>query len=203
MSKLIIGLTGGIGSGKTTVSNLLADYGITIVDADVVAREVVAEGSLGLKEIVAKFGATILQEDGQLNRAKLRELIFSDEQLKQWLNALLHPLIRESILNQLKSATSPYCILSAPLLFENNLHQYTNRTLLIDVEKEIQITRTSKRDNVEKKQVEAIIASQMPREDKLALADDVLNNSKLTHLELENAVEKLHLNYLDLAAKLN
>lgn len=203
MSKLIIGLTGGIGSGKTTVSNQLADYGITIVDADVVAREVVAEGSLGLKEIVAKFGATILQEDGQLNRAKLRELIFSDEQLKQWLNALLHPLIRESILNQLKSATSPYCILSAPLLFENNLHQYTNRTLLIDVEKEIQITRTSKRDNVEKKQVEAIIASQMPREDKLALADDVLNNSKLTHLELENAVEKLHLNYLDLAAKLN
>lgn len=198
MSELVIGLTGGIGSGKTTVSNQLAAYGITVVDADVVSREVVAIGSTGLAEIVRHFGQAILLDDGQLNRTKLRELIFQSEKNKQWLNALLHPLIRESILEQLKTATSPYCVLSAPLLFENNLQQYTNRNLLIDVDLETQINRTTHRDQVSIEQVKAIIASQMPRKEKLALADDIIDNTNLTLIELKLAVEKLHGKYLTL-----
>lgn len=198
MSELVIGLTGGIGSGKTTVSNQLAAYGITVVDADVVSREVVAIGSTGLAEIVRHFGQAILLDDGQLNRTKLRELIFQSEKNKQWLNALLHPLIRENILEQLKNATSPYCVLSAPLLFENNLQQYTNRNLLIDVDLETQINRTTHRDQISIEQVKAIIASQMPRKEKLALADDIIDNTNLTLIELKLAVEKLHGKYLTL-----
>lgn len=203
MSNLVIGLTGGIGSGKTTVSNLFEKLGITIVDADIVAREVVDVGSIGLKKIVEHFSQEILQTDGQLNRAKLREIIFNDEQEKQWLNALLHPLIRDNMLRQLQTATSPYCILSAPLLFENNLQQYTSHNLLIDIDKAIQISRTTQRDQVSEQQVEAIINSQMPREEKLTLADDIINNSQLSYLALEQEVNKLHKKYLSLANQAN
>lgn len=193
--KIIIGLTGGIGSGKSAISNKFEQLGINIVDADIVAREVVAIGSDGLNQISNHFGADILNVDKSLNRAKLREIIFENDNQKTWLNNLLHPMIREQIINQLERATSPYVILVAPLLFENSLNKLCNRCLLIDVPKEIQIQRTTSRDNVSKEQVKSIIASQMSRDNKLELADDVLDNS----LPLEDAFKKvdiLHQSYI-------
>ena len=133
MSNWILGLTGGIGAGKTLVSNHLAALGIEIVDADVIARDVVAIGSDGLNAIEQHFGKTILLDDGSLNRAKLREIIFADSEQKNWLNNLMHPLIRQNITAQLDAATSPYVVLSAPLLFENKLDALCDHTLLVDV----------------------------------------------------------------------
>ena len=133
MANWILGLTGGIGSGKSAVSAMFEKLGITVVDADIVAREVVEPGSVGLKKIVEHFGKTILTSEGVLDRAKLRGIIFDNETKKAWLNALLHPLIRESMLKQLQQATSDYVILVAPLLFENGLEKLCNHTLLIDV----------------------------------------------------------------------
>ncbi len=194
----VLGLTGGIGSGKSAVSNMLAARNITIVDADIIAREVVAPNSTGLNAIKAHFGASILNADASLNRAQLREIIFADNDQKTWLNNLLHPLIREKTLNDLNTATSDYVVLVAPLLFENNLHQYCQRTLVIDVPVSVQLSRTVNRDNVSEQQANSIIAAQMSREDKLAKADDVLdNNRSLEHVEIE--LEKLHQDYLVLA----
>ncbi|WP_286235939.1 dephospho-CoA kinase [Thalassotalea sediminis] len=199
MSAFVIGLTGGIGSGKTTVSNQLANYGIEVVDADVIARDVVAKDTIGLKRISEHFGSSILTQSGELNRQALRNIVFNNEEEKQWLNNLLHPLIRENILVKLKQANSPYVILSAPLLFENNLQRYTNRNLLIDIEEPLQIARSIKRDNSNEREIRAIIASQMPRTQKQALADDIINNSNLTFDELANKVGAIHNQYLALA----
>lgn len=157
----------------------------------------VAVGSDGLNKISNHFGADILNVDKTLNRAKLREIIFKNDNQKTWLNNLLHPMIREQIVHQLEQATSPYVILVAPLLFENNLNKLCTRCLLIDVSVELQIQRTTSRDNVSTKQVKSIIASQMPRDDKLNIADDVLDNS----LPLDHAfraVDKLHQCYITL-----
>ncbi|SFC44731.1 dephospho-CoA kinase [Pseudoalteromonas denitrificans] len=196
--RIVIGLTGGIGSGKSAVSSKFEQIGITIVDADIVAREVVALGSDGLNKISAHFGLGILNSDKTLNRAKLREIIFKDEKQKIWLNNLMHPMIRTQITLKLEQAKSPYVILVAPLLFENNLDKLCQRTLLIDVPVALQIDRTTSRDKVSSEQVKSIIASQMPREQKQALADDILNNSQvLSYTEQE--AEALHLTYLELA----
>ncbi|MGB2707587.1 MAG: dephospho-CoA kinase, partial [Pseudoalteromonas nigrifaciens] len=174
----VLGLTGGIGCGKTAVSNMLEALGICVVDADIIARQVVEPGSEGLKAIIAHFGADILLADGNLNRSTLRKLVFSNNEHKNWLNALLHPLIRQQIITDLNNATSPYVILVAPLLFENGLDKYCNRTLLIDVPKNVQIERTVKRDNISLEQVNSIIAAQMSREQKQQQADDILNNDR-------------------------
>lgn len=127
MSKWVLGLTGGIGCGKSAVSAVFESQGIAIVDADIIARQVVAPKSTGLNAIITYFGNDILNQDQTLNRSKLRELIFADETKKQWLNNLLHPLIRETILTDLRNATSQYVILVAPLLFENGLDKYCQR----------------------------------------------------------------------------
>jgi len=169
--------------------------GITVVDADIVAREVVEPGSVGLKKIVEHFGKTILTSEGVLDRAKLRGIIFDNETEKAWLNALLHPLIRESMLKQLQQATSDYVILVAPLLFENGLEKLCNHTLLIDVPVTTQITRTSVRDNVSDAQAKKIIASQMSRADKQLKADDILDNDRALS-EVAIDVKKLHQKYL-------
>lgn len=198
-SKTIIGLTGGIGSGKSAISNKFEQLGINIVDADIVAREVVAIGSDGLNQIHTRFGFNILNEDKTLNRAKLREIIFNNESQKIWLNNLLHPMIREQIVYQLNQVISPYAILVAPLLFEHGLNKLCYRCLLIDVPVEMQIHRTTARDNVSIAQVKSIIASQMVREDKLNLADDVLDNS-LPLNQADTQVNELHNRYLQLKA---
>ncbi|WP_209327244.1 dephospho-CoA kinase [Pseudoalteromonas sp. PA2MD11] len=197
MASWILGLTGGIGSGKSAISAMFEELGIQVVDADIVAREVVEPGSVGLTKITEHFGDEILTTDGSLDRAKLRAIIFADESQKQWLNNLLHPLIRESMLAQLQQATSQYVILVAPLLFENGLDQFCDHTLLIDVPVEVQITRTTARDNISVELAKQIIASQMPRADKQQKATDTLDNNRLLS-EVKIDVQKLHEKYLSL-----
>lgn len=198
MSNWILGLTGGIGAGKTLVSNHFASLGIEIVDADVIARDVVAIGSDGLNVIVKHFGNAILLDDGSLNRAKLRDIIFADPKQKNWLNNLLHPLIRQNITAQLNAATSPYVVLSAPLLFENKLDALCNHTLLVDVPVEVQLERTAARDSVSTEQVKSIIAAQMSRDDKLKKAASILDNHREINVVLAD-VEVLHQSFLQQA----
>ncbi|MEZ9297055.1 dephospho-CoA kinase [Vibrio splendidus] len=193
---IIIGLSGGIASGKTTVANLFNEhFNIDIVDADIVAREVVAVGSDGLKQITDHFGEAILLEDGVLNRSKLRELIFSDPTEKQWLNDLLHPMIRNKIDSDLSKVTSPYALLVAPLLVENQMQGMADRVLIVDVPKEVQIERTMSRDNVSREQVASILKSQASREQRLAVADDVIKNHTKNQ-ELLPQITDLHQKYL-------
>ncbi|WP_422767180.1 dephospho-CoA kinase [Photobacterium leiognathi subsp. mandapamensis] len=196
---LVIGLTGGIGSGKTTVANLFADtYGIDIIDADIVAREVVEPNTFGLSAIVEKCGKEILLEDGTLNRAKLRDAIFSQPELKTWLNNLLHPLIREKMQQDINQSQSPYCLLVVPLMVENNLQTMTHRLLVVDVDEQVQIQRTQQRDNVSIEQIKNILASQASREQRLDAADDVITNNG-DNKALVSQVEQLHLQYLKMS----
>ena len=194
----VLGLTGGIGCGKTAVSNMLAELGITIVDADIIARQVVEPGTEGLNAIFKHFGTDILNEHGALNRSELRARIFSNPEQKTWLNALLHPLIRTQLIIDLKNAQSDYVVLVAPLLFENGLDGYCNRTLLIDVPKEVQIARTTQRENISIEQAEQIIDAQMSREHKQQKADDILNNNRDLS-DVKQDLLKLHNYYLQQA----
>ena len=195
---LVIGLTGGIGSGKTAVSDRFKAKGITVVDADVVAREVVEPGTPALAQIAAHFGTDVIQPDGALDRAALRKKVFQDETERKWLEKLLHPAIGESIFNQLANAKSPYAIFVSPLLIETSQYQMAERVIVVDVPVETQIKRTMTRDNNDEAQVRAIIAAQASRELRLAKAHDVIVNDKgLAHLDVE--VERLHQYYLQLA----
>ncbi|MEC6815704.1 dephospho-CoA kinase [Photobacterium toruni] len=195
---VVIGLTGGIGSGKTTVANLFGAYGIDLIDADIIAREVVAIGSVGLAAITEKFGNGILLTDGNLDRHQLRATIFSDPHLKNWLNQLLHPLIREKMLADIKRATSPYCLLIAPLMIENNLQSMTDRLLVVDVDQQTQIMRTQQRDNVSLEQIKNIVAAQASRQQRLDAADDIICNDG-DNQALLTQVAQLHQYYLALA----
>ncbi|CDT74397.1 dephospho-CoA kinase [Vibrio coralliirubri] len=197
---IIIGLSGGIASGKTTVANLFNEhFNIDIVDADIVAREVVALGSDGLKQITEHFGKSILLDDGTLNRSRLRELIFSEPKEKQWLNDLLHPMIRDKIDSDLSKITSPYGLLVAPLLVENQMQGMADRVLIVDVPAEVQIERTMSRDNVSREQVASILKSQASREQRLAVADDVIKNHTKNQ-ELLPQITDLHQKYLAISA---
>ncbi|MGL4713642.1 MAG: dephospho-CoA kinase [Shewanella sp.] len=198
MPKFIVGLTGGIGSGKTTVANLFAEEGICLVDADVVAREVVAPGTHGLNAMISHFGIEMLTASGELDRAKLRQRVFNDQQERQWLNQLLHPMIRQEMLLQVAKATSAYVIMVVPLLFENGLDSLVNRTLVVDISPELQINRTVKRDNVDASQVNNIMNSQCSRDEKLARADDIIDNQAEIST-LKQQVRVLHQHYLQLS----
>lgn len=194
----VVGITGGIGSGKTAVTNAFQELGIEIVDADIAAREVVTLGSPGLTAIEKHFGADILLKDGTLNRTKLREIIFKNPAEKKWLEQLTHPLIREEIIKGLNNSKSPYTILVSPLLIESGQSQLVNRVLVVDVPVEVQIQRTCERDNNPQAQVEAIIKSQLDRETRLSYADDIIeNNHSLLHLQ--EHVAKLNQQYLRLS----
>jgi dephospho-CoA kinase len=195
---LVIGLTGGIGSGKTAVSDRFKAKGITVVDADVVAREVVEPGTKALVSIAEHFGADVIQADGALDRAALRKKVFQDEAERKWLEKLLHPAIGEAIFNQLAAAKSPYAIFVSPLLIETSQLQLAERILVVDVPIETQIQRTMTRDSNDEAQVKAIIAAQATREQRLVKAHDVIvNDQGLAHLDTE--VERLHQRYLQLA----
>jgi dephospho-CoA kinase len=198
MSKLVIGLTGGIGSGKTTITNYFGELGIEIIDADIIAREVVAVNSPALKAIAHHFGNDYLLADGQLNRSLLRSRIFSNEVDKLWLNKLLHPLIRNNIVKQTKEAKSTYCILVAPLLIENNLLELVDRVLIVDVSETTQIARTLLRDNSSEQEVRAIIASQTNRTARVNAADDIINNDDSPLSEIKTAVLSLNEKYFAL-----
>lgn len=198
---LVIGLTGGIASGKTTVANLFRQqFNIDIVDADIVAREVVEPGTPGLNAIIKHFGDDIVREDQMLDRAKLRERIFSNPEEKNWLNNLLHPIIREKMVEDLEQVTSDYALLVVPLLIENKLDSLCDRVLVVDVDPNTQISRTIKRDNVSEEQAKAILASQASRQQRLDIADDVVKNNP-DDPELLLQVTDLHEKYLAMCRK--
>ena len=172
----IIGLTGGIGSGKSFVAAHFAKLGIRVVDADAVAREVVAKGEPALARIREHFGEDIVLPTGELDRRALRGIIFADPAEKKWLENLLHPIIRLRIVEQLQAATSPYAILESPLLLETDQHLLVEKIILVDVDEATQIARASARDGSDVEQIKSIIASQMPRAKKLKKADFVIDN---------------------------
>ncbi|TEW54909.1 dephospho-CoA kinase [Psychromonas sp. RZ22] len=196
--RLIIGLTGGIGSGKSTVANEFKELGIDVVDADKVARQVVEPGQPALAEIELYFGKDVIDQEDALDRAKLRDIIFKCEAKKQWLNALLHPLIRDTMLAQLNAAKSEYAILEAPLLFENNLTKYTKYNLLVDVNEQVQIERAILRDGNTKAQIQAIMKAQLTREQRLEKADYIIDNNSEDLNTLKHNIKILHTQFLTL-----
>ncbi|RKQ40063.1 dephospho-CoA kinase [Enterobacter sp. R1(2018)] len=195
-----VALTGGIGSGKSTVANEFSRLGVTVVDADVIARQVVEPGQPALNAISAHFGKEILLPDGTLNRRILREKIFSSPAEKQWLNDLLHPLIHQRTQNEISHSLSPYVLWVVPLLVENHLQRKADRVLVVDVSPEIQIARTISRDNVSRQHAEQIVAAQATREERLAVADDVINNDGSPDRAAAH-VDRLHRQYLELASQ--
>ncbi|HDX8401645.1 TPA: dephospho-CoA kinase [Aeromonas dhakensis] len=197
----VVAITGGIGSGKTTVANQFAELGIEVVDADIIAREVVEPGTPAQAAIAAHFGADVIAPDGRLDRRQLRERVFTDPQAKGWLNALLHPLIRSEMQRQCAAARSPYCLLVVPLLVENRLTALANRVLVVDVDEATQIERTCRRDGVSREQAEAILAAQASRTERLAAADDVLDNQNGTPEAIKSRIFALHETYLAFASQ--
>jgi dephospho-CoA kinase len=198
VSDYVVGISGGIGSGKTTVTDLFAKLGIEIIDADLIAREVVEPGKPALKAIVDKFGLAVLDNSGYLNRAKLRTLVFEDSEVKNWLNELLHPAIRQQMLLRTQQAKSAYCLLSVPLLVENKLNEQVDRVVIVDVDEQTQLQRTLLRDKTNAPQIRAIMNAQATRQQRLAVADDIIvNNGKAD--DLAKQVALLHQHYLQLA----
>ncbi|HUE92894.1 dephospho-CoA kinase [Pseudomonas sp.] len=197
MKPWILGLTGGIGSGKTAVAQHFIDLGVHLVDADHAARWVVEPGRPALDKIVEHFGGDVLQADGQLDRSALRARIFADSDERRWLEALLHPLIGQEIMAYLARAESPYAILVSPLLIESGQHRLTQRVLLVDAPEQLQIQRTIARDQSSAEQVQAILNAQASRSERLQHAHDVLVNDRDLHW-LQTEVERLHNFYLTL-----
>lgn len=190
-NQFVVGLTGGIGSGKSAATALFTKHNIDIIDADEVARDVVAIGSEGLQAISGHFGEDILLSDGSLNRPLLREKVFSNSDEKAWLNNLLHPLIRERMIALINESQGPYCILSVPLLVENKLTTMCNHVVVVDCPEEMQLHRAMQRDGSSEQTIKSIMASQATREVRLKAADDVLDNSdSLQHLAKQ--VDTLH-----------
>jgi dephospho-CoA kinase len=195
----VVGITGGIGSGKSAVSDRFKRYGIKIVDADIASREVVKPGQPALAEIREHFGADILQTDGALDRAKLRARVFADPNERKWLERLLHPKINAYLQQELENAESAYAILVSPLMKETGQARYANRILVVDVPEELQLRRTMTRDANDEKQVRAIMAAQISRAERLQMADDVIVNDAGFEA-LDATVARLHQLYLELAA---
>lgn len=172
-----VGVTGGIGSGKTALTDWLSEQGIVIVDADRVAREVVQPGTPALKAIIDAFGEQYLTQDGNLDRAAMRQLVFGDEEKRLLLESITHPQIREALWDQLQRADSAYVVLSSPLLLESGQSEMVDVSVVVDVPEEMQIQRTMARDANDKALVEKIMAAQMRRQKRLQLADIVVDNS--------------------------
>ncbi|WP_459206734.1 dephospho-CoA kinase [Pseudomonas sp. MLB6B] len=196
-SPWILGLTGGIGSGKSAAAERFVELGVHLVDADQAARWVVEPGRPALASIVERFGPGVLLDDGQLNRPALRALIFADPEQRRWLEALLHPLIGQEIFSYLAKAESPYAVYVSPLLIESGQYAKTQRILVIDAPHELQMQRTLQRDGTDPAQVEAIFKAQLKREDRLRHADDVVVNDRDV-LWLREQVDRLHHFYLTL-----
>lgn len=194
----VVGLTGGIGSGKSTVADVFAQLGADSIDADLLAREVVEPGSATLSRIAEHFGDSIIMEDGSLHRQALRGIVFSDALEKDWLENLLHPLIAELMKSRISDCSSPYCLLVSPLLLETGQQQLADRILVVDVSKATQLARTLLRDRGDPDTINAIIASQIDRQQRLQKADDILDNEAGLD-ELNAGIHQLHQKYLRLA----
>jgi dephospho-CoA kinase len=196
---LRIGLTGGIASGKSTVTQRFAELGVPVIDADLAARNVVEPGKPGLDQVVQRFGAGVLHADGLLDRRALRDLIFKDASLRQALDAILHPLIRAEMEREAAQAKAPYVVMAIPLLVEGgNAGKRVDRVLVVDADETLQMRRLQARDGSSPEQARAILSSQASRAARLDQADDVLLNSG-TVAELRQAVDRLHEQYLQLA----
>lgn len=193
----VVGLTGGIGSGKSTVARLFGALGVHWVDADDVAREVVEPGTPALAKIAEHFGQDILLPDGGLDRSALRRIVFDAPEERAWLEGLLHPVIREELMRQLHSDSYalPYVLLVSPLLLETDQHELVEKIVVVDVPVDVQVQRTMARDTNDREQVERIIAAQMPREQRLQKADNVVDNN-LPMADVEQQVEALHQTFL-------
>ncbi|MGC6481763.1 MAG: dephospho-CoA kinase [Porticoccaceae bacterium] len=197
--KYLVGLTGGIGSGKSTIANSFKRLGVKVVDADQAARAVVVPDSYALKEIITHFADEQLLVNGQLNRAALRQIVFNNPEQKNWLEKLLHPLIGDWISMQLEQPTSsPYIILESPLLFETDQYKRVDISLVVDLPSEQQKDRASNRDGVSLDQIQSIIESQMSRQEKNALADYIFDNS-LAIESIDKRVLELHQQFENLA----
>jgi len=195
---LRIGLTGGIGSGKSSVAALFADLGVPIIDMDVLAREVVMPGQPALQEIKKIFGVQICNDDGELNRRELRDIIFADPDKRKQLEDIVHPRIRERAKNLIDEMDTPYCIIVIPLLFETGRQDTIDRILVVDTSIENQLQRTMQRDNISEDYVQNIIATQVDRQTRLDQADDVINNTG-DIIRLKDQVNRLHQRYLELS----
>ena len=194
---LIIGITGGIGSGKSAVTQRFEQHGITVVDADLAARVIVEPGKPALQAIAEHFGDDILLDNGALDRAALRSRVFSDEDQRRWLEQLTHPLIGQEILDQLEASRSPYTILSSPLLLETSQKGLANCVVVVDVPEEVQLQRAMQRDDNDEAQIRRIMAVQMARADKVERADIVIDNSG-SLADLDRRVEELQREFLRL-----
>ncbi len=194
---IVVGLTGGIGSGKSTVADLFADRGVNIIDTDAIARELTEPGTEAYQAILGKFGAHLAMGNKHLNRKMLRKIIFNDSEARNWLEKLLHPMIRHEMNRLVNEAKSPYCIVAIPLLFETEPNPLINRTLVVDTEESNQISRTQARDMHTPVEIEKIMKSQISRAERLAKADDIINNDG-SREDLIPQVEKLHQWYLSL-----
>ncbi len=197
---LIVGLTGGIGSGKSTVADLFAARGVPCIDADLLTRELVEPGSSLLAEIVKAFGDGILDRQGRLDRRRMRDRVFADPAARERLEGLMHPAVYTAMRDHVAGLDAPYCLLVIPLLVETGGVRQVHRVLVVDVDEADQRMRTTARDGVDTAQVDAILATQASRAARLGMADDVIDN-RGSPPELEAQVEKLHHHYLRLAAE--
>jgi len=192
---MVVGLTGGIGCGKSAVTRLFERHGVPVIDADIVARDVVAPGQPALGLITQRFGDKVVAADGKLDRARLRQIVFDNPQARRDLEAILHPRIRQSMRQQLDALSTPYAILSVPLLQETGQVNTVDRVLVVDCSEEVQMERICKRDSVDRAHVRLILDAQSSRTEKLQIADDVIDNSGPLE-SLEPQVEALHRFYL-------
>ena len=195
---LIVGLTGGIGSGKSTAAQCFSELGVPVVDADVIAREVVAKGQPALEEIARTFGPTVIDEQGYLRRDRLRQIVFADPARRHQLELILHPRIRSVMAQRLAQLSAPYCIASIPLLVETGQRDTVHRVLVIDAPEALQYQRIRQRDGASDAEIGAIISSQAGRNERLAAADDIIvNDAELDNLK--QAVLRQHQRYSELA----
>ncbi len=195
----IVGLTGGIGAGKSTVAREFANLGVDIIDTDVVARDILQMNPEVITKIQDKFPEAIA-DNGKLDRAKLRSIVFSNLSNKAWLEKLLHPLIRHETMHRIKEATSSYCIVVVPLLIETKFVELVDATLVVDIPQELQIERAMQRDGTDRKTIENIINAQVSHAERLKYATDLLDNTKELS-ELRHDIELLHKHYLHEANK--
>jgi dephospho-CoA kinase len=198
----IVAVTGGIASGKSTVSRKFSALGIDVIDTDLLAREVVEPGHPVLTEVVKSFGNLILLPDGCLDREAMRRIVFADSAKRRVLEGILHPAIHDEVQRRMDTVSSPYCVLVIPLFAESSHYDWVDRVLVVDVPEEVQIRRVMERDDVTRGQAEAILTAQASRTQRLALADDVIENTGSIK-ELEDQVAELHLKYLEMARTRN
>jgi len=195
-----VGLTGGIASGKTTISNLFADLGVPIIDTDIISRNLLAPGEQAYHQVCAHFGSEILQANGDIDRSALRKIIFSNPQQKTWLETMLHPLIFQRSHDAiLENSRAKYVLVVVPLLFETNFQSLVDRILVVDCSFDQQIARLMKRDNIDETLAHSMLEQQFSNSERLKRAHDVINNRE-DDIDLASQVDALHRSYTILAA---